>query len=216
MDSFLAKHVMNLHSGGFNNMNLDNEDVEESDTFFKRIKCGSKDSFEAIPSSVLRKYIAYAKKFINPKLSIEAAALLQDYYLHIRKTFTSMDSLPVTTRQLESMIRLSIARAKAELREVVTREDAMDVIEILNYSLFGLMKKTSDNHSNKRPSSKREEVQTFIECLRNFPDREINSADLKELHQNLELKIPMHELLSKINHEGILLQKGNGIYKITL
>ena len=30
-------------------------------------------------------------------------------------------SMPITTRQLESLIRLSQARAKAELREVVTQ-----------------------------------------------------------------------------------------------
>lgn len=37
----------------------------------------------------------------------------------------SPDGTPITTRQLESMIRLAEARAKAELREVVTEQDAI-------------------------------------------------------------------------------------------
>ena len=41
------------------------------------------------------------------------------------------DSVPVTTRQLESLIRLTEARAKMELREQCTRSDAQDVVEIM-------------------------------------------------------------------------------------
>jgi DNA replicative helicase MCM subunit Mcm2 (Cdc46/Mcm family) len=36
-----------------------------------------------------------------------------------------LDSTPLTTRLLESMIRLSEARAKVELRDVVTEQDAL-------------------------------------------------------------------------------------------
>lgn len=37
-------------------------------------------------------------------------------------------AVPITTRLLESLIRLSQARAKAECREEVTKEDAMEVV----------------------------------------------------------------------------------------
>ena len=42
-----------------------------------------------------------------------------------------MDSCPITTRQLESLIRLTEARARLELREEATKEDAEDVVEIV-------------------------------------------------------------------------------------
>ena len=42
-----------------------------------------------------------------------------------------MDTCPITTRQLESLIRLTEARARLELREHATRQDAEDVIEIV-------------------------------------------------------------------------------------
>jgi len=41
------------------------------------------------------------------------------------------DNVPITTRQLEALIRLSQARAKACLRSHVIREDAEDVIELM-------------------------------------------------------------------------------------
>lgn len=49
-----------------------------------------------------------------------------------------MDSTPITTRQLESLIRLTESRARLELREVATKEDADDVIEIMKYRSVGV------------------------------------------------------------------------------
>ena len=83
-----------------------------------------------IPAQMLRKYISYAQRFISPKLSPEAALVLKEFYLSCRKNEVS-DGLPITTRQLESAIRLSEARAKAELRLTVTKEDAEDVIALM-------------------------------------------------------------------------------------
>ena len=45
------------------------------------------------------------------------------------------DTVPITTRQLEALIRLSQARAKACLREFVMKEDALDVVDLLRKSV---------------------------------------------------------------------------------
>jgi DNA helicase MCM8 len=42
----------------------------------------------------------------------------------------------VTTRQLESLIRLAEARAKLEMREVVTQRDAVDAVELMKDTLY--------------------------------------------------------------------------------
>lgn len=91
---------------------------------------------DLISPQMLRKYISYAQRFISPKLSEEATQVLKDFYLSCRnKASTIEDSLPITTRQLESAVRLSEARAKSELRLTVTKEDAEDVISLM-YNLF--------------------------------------------------------------------------------
>lgn len=56
--------------------------------------------------------------------------------MELRRNHRSLDSTPITTRQLESMIRLSEARARCEMRQIVTSNDAADVIELMRKSLF--------------------------------------------------------------------------------
>jgi DNA replicative helicase MCM subunit Mcm2 (Cdc46/Mcm family) len=70
-------------------------------------------------NEVMRKYIEYAKRYCNPKLTKAAAKVLQRLYLTMRAQSSLGNSIPVTTRHLESLIRLSQARARLELREEV-------------------------------------------------------------------------------------------------
>ena len=69
------------------------------------------------------------------RLSPDAATVLQEFYLELRSKHRTVDSTPITTRQLESMVRLAEARARIELRENVTAQDARDVVEIMRESL---------------------------------------------------------------------------------
>ena len=45
---------------------------------------------------------------------------------------------PITTRQLESLVRLAEARARLELREEVTARDAQDVVLLMRETLWAL------------------------------------------------------------------------------
>ncbi len=64
-------------------------------------------------------YVSYARKFVHPRLSKAAAKVLQRLYLTMRSEASLGTSMPVTTRHLESLIRLSQARARIELRDEV-------------------------------------------------------------------------------------------------
>jgi len=83
---------------------------------------------EPVPVPLLRKYISYVRKYCHPVVSPEAQQILKNYYLSLRSRSQSRDSTPITTRQLESMIRLAEARAKIDLREVVTEDDAQVLV----------------------------------------------------------------------------------------
>jgi DNA helicase MCM8 len=76
--------------------------------------------YTLLPTEVMRKYIEYARRYCNPKLTKAAAKVLQRLYLTMRAQSSLGNSIPVTTRHLESLIRLSQARARLELREEVT------------------------------------------------------------------------------------------------
>lgn len=77
-----------------------------------------------LPQQLLRKYIAYASAHVFPVLSEEAKETLQQFYLRLRADSSPMGGTTVTARQLESLVRLAEARARCELRDVVTQEDA--------------------------------------------------------------------------------------------
>jgi DNA replicative helicase MCM subunit Mcm2 (Cdc46/Mcm family) len=86
---------------------------------------------DPVPPKLLRKYIAYARKYVNPRVTPEAAAILKEWYMQLRRENVAFDATPVTVRQLEAAVRLAEARAKAEMAEEVTVEHARDVVEIL-------------------------------------------------------------------------------------
>ena len=65
---------------------------------------------DPIPHQLLRKYIGYARQYVHPRLSTDAAQALQDFYLELRKQSQRVGSSPITTRQLESLIRLTEVR----------------------------------------------------------------------------------------------------------
>ena len=111
-DREIAKHILMLH--------------EKSDTAIE----------SPIDPVLLRKYIAFARSKIKPKLTTEAGEKLEDFYLRMRKAGEAANSpVPITARQLEALVRLSEARAKMALREEVSIEDAEAAIRLMKYSL---------------------------------------------------------------------------------
>ena len=89
------------------------------------------DERPLISHDVLRNYISYARRFVHPKLTGGAATVLQKLYLKVRDDARGGDSLPITTRQLESLVRLAQARARMELHDSVRASDAYDVVSLM-------------------------------------------------------------------------------------
>lgn len=58
-------------------------------------------------------------------MSSDAVEVLQSFYLQLRDHSHGADGTPITARQLESLVRLAEARARVELREEITKQDAM-------------------------------------------------------------------------------------------
>ena len=86
------------------------------------------------PTDLLKKYVAYARG-VRPRLTDEALAVLEDYYVRVRRQGEEPDApVPITARQLEALVRLSEAAARARLSELVRPEDAQRAVRIMeNY-----------------------------------------------------------------------------------
>ncbi|EZA51561.1 DNA replication licensing factor MCM8 [Ooceraea biroi] len=94
-------------------------------------------------------------------LSVEAAAVLQNYYLELRSKNKQFSSIPIFNRQLEAMIRLTEARAKLELRVEATKSDALDVIDILQYAMID----KSENYVRSKLNSDGKLTNTKVSCI---------------------------------------------------
>lgn len=80
--------------------------------------------FIPISSSLLQKYIAYARLHFHPILSTEAKEHLQKFYTMVRKVGSKTSTISLTARQLEALIRIAEASAKLRLSNTVSLDDA--------------------------------------------------------------------------------------------
>uniref|UniRef100_A0A671UPW1 DNA replication licensing factor MCM4 n=1 Tax=Sparus aurata TaxID=8175 RepID=A0A671UPW1_SPAAU len=78
---------------------------------------------EFLDMAVLRDYIAYARTYINPRLSEEASQALIEAYVDMRKIGSGRGMVSAYPRQLESLIRLAEAHAKVRFSEKVETID---------------------------------------------------------------------------------------------
>ena len=114
--------------------------------------------------------------------------------MHLRqKNLKSNGANPITMRQLESLTRLTQARAKAEMRTICSRRDALDVIEIMKASMvdygddeFALLDQSSLNSSGSS-SSKSSLIKQFVLTLQRISDDKksdlFNFDEIKALYE---------------------------------
>ncbi len=140
---------------------------------------------------LLKKYIAYARRHVRPVLSNEALRTLEDFYVRVRKQGEEPDApVPITARQLEALVRLSEAAAKARLSPVVSVEDAARAIRIVE----GFLKRVStsdgkldiDLVSTGVSHSQRERMEILHGLMRSLQDAKGGTFTLEELKAEAE------------------------------
>ncbi len=84
----------------------------------------------SIPADLLRKYVAYARANVKPKISKEARHMIEGFYVDARNMQQS-DAIPITARSIDGLYRLAEASAKIRLSTVVTYSDAKAAIDLV-------------------------------------------------------------------------------------
>jgi replicative DNA helicase Mcm len=149
-DAKLAERILSTHMG--------NEKIEE----------------EYFDKDLLRKYIAYARRKVSPKLLQGASTKIKDFYVELRRMGKDTGSVAITPRYLEGLVRLAEANAKMRLSETVEESDADVAIDLFKDVMRKIMtdKATGafdiDVVSGK-PKSEREKLQktdTILDIIR--------------------------------------------------
>ncbi|KAI7804271.1 putative DNA helicase MCM8 [Triplophysa rosa] len=236
-DHLLSEHVMAMRAGktgaissaavtrcGTQESNISILEVSTEKPLADRLKLLPGENLDLIPHQLLRKYVGYARHYVHPTLSAEAARVLQDFYLELRKQNQTADSTPITTRQLESLIRLTEARARVELREKATQSDAEDVVDIMKHSLidtysdeFGRL--DFDRSHLGSGMSNRSKAKKFITALNKLAERQRRTMfeiqELQQLAKDLQIQVVDFEgFVSALNEQGYLLKKAHRTYQL--
>jgi len=151
-----------------------------------------KSSYKLAPPidfMLLRKYIAYTKR-INPALSEEASKKIKEFYLQMR-SLSQEGTITITARQLETLIRLALARARLLLKNIADEDDAERAITLVKNMLetVGL-----DVRSKKidiggilqgKPASERNKLQIALETIKKLCGPNNEPIEEKKLIEEL-------------------------------
>ncbi|XP_074575784.1 putative DNA helicase MCM8 [Curcuma longa] len=233
LDKRVSDHIMALHTRDMAHLTAKKQRIAPSDknvessildgSLASRLRLNPvKDKdFVPLPGSLLRKYIAYARNFVFPRMSRPAAEILQNFYLRLRDRSTSADGTPITARQLESLVRLAEARARLDLREEITAEDAKDVVEIMKESLYD---KYVDDHGfvdfgRSGGMSQQKEAKRFLSALNKLSELQqkdcFSISEIYSLADKIGLRVPdIDTFVENLNSVGYLLKKGPKMYQV--
>jgi replicative DNA helicase Mcm len=171
-----------------------------------------------IAQEQLRKYIAYAKKNVRPDLTTEASEKIQEFYVSMRSKGEE-GSVPITARQLEALIRIAEASARAQLKDEVDVSDAEKAIDLLTYCLkqVGMDPETGDFDIDIIESgvsnSQRNRLQTIKQLIDQLAGDD-DSAEIEEVLEHAEEEgieeDKAEEIIERLKREGELFEPQQG------
>ena len=143
----------------------------------------------------LRKYIAYARKNCHPELTKPAAEALTQFYIEMRAK-SSGDTIAITLRQNEALMRLAEASAKIRLSERVEIQDANRAIDVMEFSIrdIGYDIETGkidiDRLEEGTSSTQRTKIHMLLDII-------------EMLEKKLGKPVPKEEVMAEAQEEGL-------------
>ena len=239
MDHKLSKRMMAIHTGKLrkskNSLKLTETGPKPSGSIFddfdctdyipltERLNYQKEEEFEPIPPALLQKFIVYARSNIIPKISPEAADVLKNFYTELRLHGNNFDCIPITTLHLESLVRLTEARARAELRDVATEEDAYDVIDVVKHSMMNLYSDGMGGvrHTAQRGAglSQRNQVRALIAELTRISEIRASAIfsidEIREVTEKIGIPhVKFEDVMFSLNNQCYLIKKGPMLFQL--
>jgi len=171
---------------------------------------------DPVKSDFLKRYIGYAKR-IKPQLTEAAMKELKQFYVDLRNSVAVTPDvvrpIPISARQLEALIRLSEASARARLSARVTKEDARRAIKLMHFCLkqVGFDYETQqidiDRIITGVPATTRSKIIIVRDALARLEDRLGNKLiPLEEIKKEVADKgidpYSVDEIIEKLKKEG--------------
>ncbi len=171
---------------------------------------------------LLKKYIAYAKRYVMPRLSEEASKRIKDYYVDLRRAGSMKGATPITPRQIEGLIRMAEASAKSQLRDVVSVEDANLAINLSEYMLKTLAVDTEgrtdiDTILTGMPREKVDKINVILDAIKKLEEAE-GSAKIDRIFEEVAKdgidKNTANKYINELEQSGDIFSPKMGIIKV--
>lgn len=176
-----------------------------------------------IETRLLRKYIAYAKQKIMPRLSDDAVEELKNYYLKMRSSGISeggIKSIPISARQLEGLLRLSEAVARMRLSQTVEKKDAKKAVSLLDHclKLVAFDEETGkidiDRIATDTPATERNRIGTIKEIINELENKLGKTIPLEDIIKEAEDKnlseSDVEEVIQRLKRAGDIFEPRRG------
>ncbi|MFH1506733.1 MAG: minichromosome maintenance protein MCM, partial [archaeon] len=152
-----------------------------------------------ISTEVIKKYIAYAKTKVFPKLTSVALNEIKSYYVQMRNTAEragGIQTIPISPRQLEALIRLSEASAKVRLSNKITKIDAKRAIDLVHHCLtqIGLDPETGKIDIDRITTGITASTRSHIAIVREV---------ITELTNALGKEVPLADVVREAGNRGV-------------
>jgi replicative DNA helicase Mcm len=134
-DTNLSKHILGVHRRG--EVRQMSEDLVLTGIDVKKIREMTMSVKPFYDVEILRKYVAYSKRFI-PVMTDGSITIIQKSYLRIRDMGKADGTITITARQLEALVRLSEASARLRLSRIVEESDAQRAVNLVEYYLASM------------------------------------------------------------------------------
>lgn len=194
-DKELAEHI--ITSNVYGQKQERNESAEESVT-------------PEISPKLFRKYVAYARNNCQPYLTETAQQTLREYYVELRE-LGGENTVSITARKIEALIRLSESIARIQLSEKVKKGHAEEAIRIMQKSLndVGYNKETDDFDidmlESNQSSSKRNRKNRLLSVIDELQEEDKTGVEIQKITENMDddtQKIMF--TINKLKRESIL------------
>jgi replicative DNA helicase Mcm len=171
---------------------------------------------------LLRKYIAFAKRTVMPRLSQDAANKIQTYYVELRKSGLKQGAVPITPRQIEGLVRLAEASAKARLSPTVEVSDAERGIWLSEFMLKTLAvdrggRKDIDIILTGMPREKVDKINIVLSIIRDLDDKEGGARmhRIREEGEKAGLDYgTIERLVNELDKSGDIYMPTAGLYRM--
>ncbi|OPY24183.1 MAG: Minichromosome maintenance protein MCM [Methanomethylovorans sp. PtaU1.Bin073] len=208
-DSEISMHILQSHQAG-----IDRKIIDSKMAFNGEVENIKNTATPVIEPEFIKKYVAYCRKHVIPRIPDNVLKILQDFYLDMRRSSSKSQNnpVPVTARQLEGLIRLTEASARIRLREFAQEDDARRTIRLTLASMDQVYKDPttgmydSDIITTGTSKSQREKIQILKNVILNLGTTKVSKERILE-----EMKLKgfdekiTEELIQKMRQKGDIL-----------